>query len=125
MPVTIEEWKEHSDAINQDSEIGLRCFAARYYYVAYHSANSLIDGTMANASGGMHEQLIHTLIEGFVSESESIEYKKVGYKLRAAKTIRAKADYKLQGNFSVDDLNLLKSYVNYIIDSVGKLRKVA
>lgn len=125
MPVTIEEWKKHTQSLSTNSEIEARCFAARYYYVAYHSVSTLVDGLMEGGKGGMHEQLIYTLVNGFSSEPNSKEYKKVGYKLSAAKALRAKADYKLEIDFLDTDLELLRNHVDIIISSVEKLSKAA
>tara|TARA_E500000081_G_scaffold8007_1_gene9497 strand:- start:1269 stop:1646 length:378 start_codon:yes stop_codon:yes gene_type:complete len=125
MPVTIEEWKEHTHSLATNTEIETRCFAARYYYVAYHSVTTLVDGLMDGGKGGIHEQLIHTLVNGFTSGPNSKEYKKVGYKLSAAKALRAKADYKLGTDFSESDLELLRNHVDTIITSVEKLGKAA
>ena len=125
MSVTLEDWSAHSKMIETKDEMGVRCSAARHYYLAYHHAKSLTEAPMYGINGGVHEQLIQTLLHGFIGETNVNDYKKIAYKLRAAKTIRAKADYNLQDNFTSGELDLLIAYVEYIEGSVAKLKNVA
>jgi len=124
MAVSISDWEANVASIDRASEIGLRFCASRKYYLAYHSSKSLV-GEVVYGEQGSHERLIRTLLEAFVSDDNSVEYRKLGYKLRAAKTLRAKADYELEKDFTSTDMAQLEGHIDYILTSISKLKAVA
>jgi uncharacterized protein (UPF0332 family) len=125
MSVTLDEWNQHTKNIEVTDEISCRCSASRHYYVAYHKAKGLIDAPISGISAGVHEQLIQTLLNGFSGEKNVKDYKVIAYKLKAAKTLRAKADYSLDVDFTDSELETLVGYVDFILEAVEQLKQAA
>lgn len=78
-------------------EIGLRNVARCAYYALYHKLNKieLDDIPTSNRDYGSHELLIQKL-----RSSDDIEFREFGLLLASLKSIRTKADYKLNQRFS-------------------------
>lgn len=81
-------------------EIGLRNVARTAYYALYHKLNGieLDDIPTSNRNYGSHEMLIQKL-----RSSDDLEFREFGLLLASLKSVRTKADYKLNQRFSESD----------------------
>ncbi|MBY8314954.1 hypothetical protein KW543_04145 [Vibrio fluvialis] len=81
-------------------EIVLRNVARNSYYALFHELASieLKSVPVTERSFGSHEQLIQQL-----RASDEEEYRKLGLLLASLKSVRTKADYKLDKNFTDHD----------------------
>lgn len=80
-------------------EVERRVTASRIYYAAFHKCRP-----MARAKGlftdieGSHAQVIEALTRG-----GDMTLKRIGYKLRQCRDARARADYDIDEDFTLDD----------------------
>ena len=82
------------------SEIVLRNVARNAYYALFHKLTALELPSIPNKARdyGSHELLIQQLRKSYITE-----YRQWGLKLASMKTIRTKADYKVNVHFSDHD----------------------
>jgi uncharacterized protein (UPF0332 family) len=80
-------------------EVQQRAVVGRAYYAAYHDCHAwhaaLPSPGSAGTDGGMHARLVSALTNPTVRGDDAMKSKKRGYRLRALKTLRTKADYAL------------------------------
>jgi uncharacterized protein (UPF0332 family) len=88
-------------------EVQQRAVVGRAYYAAYHDCKTWHDALQSPGSagidGGVHARLIAALTNPTVRGDDALKSKKRGYRLRALKTLRAKADYELNETVTVDE----------------------
>ena len=101
---------------NEQSEIRLRNAARNSYYALYHKLSELKLPSISKSEQnfGSHELLIQNL-----RKSDNNEYRQLGLKLAAIKTIRTQADYKLTQKFSSHDAHATLRKVERIFDELS------
>lgn len=105
----------------EPSEIRLRNVARNSYYALYHKLSELNISNISKSEQnyGSHELLIQNL-----RKSDNNDYRKLGLKLAAVKTIRTQADYKITRNFSLHDAQTTLRKVERIFDELAAQKEV-
>jgi uncharacterized protein (UPF0332 family) len=107
----------------QPDEASQRSAVSRAYYAAYHHCkdwhgNLKAPGSAGGLGGGVHQVLINQLNQPApeLTAAEKLRSKSLSYKLKAMRTLRNKADYKLQDALDAaeveDALSTSKSLLN-------------
>ena len=105
--------------LSEKTEINYRNAASRSYYAAFHYClpiTELLDKPAKD--GGMHAIVCSKLTESFDQKLKSI-----GYILQQCRSIRVRADYELNQDFSRNDGELSIKLTKKIIERVLELEK--
>lgn len=100
MAVTPEQLREGAlRAEIGQCEVERRVAASRIYYAAFHECRPMAQarGLFADVEGS-HAQVIEALTRG-----GDRTLKRIGYKLRQCRDARARADYDIDEDFTLDD----------------------
>lgn len=90
------------------SEIEYRCCARTAYYSLFHHFKDIADqlpGGYDNSLGS-HERVIRKLLE-----SSNADHKKYGAALSSYRSVRVKADYRIEKNFTKGDAYQVLRYM--------------
>jgi uncharacterized protein (UPF0332 family) len=110
MSITASDIVTHAKALQANgSEAEQRNVMSRAYYAAYHDCNAWhralpTPGSVGTAAaGGVHSQLIAVLSNPMVKGRDATRSKMRGYRLKALKMIRTKADYQLEESIETSE----------------------
>lgn len=105
MAVTAEQLREGAlKAEIGQCEVERRVTASRSYYAVFHKCRPMAQaqGLFADVQGS-HAQVIEALTRG-----RNRKLKGIGYKLRQCRDVRARADYEIDEDFTLDDAQTLR-----------------
>ena len=105
MAVTAEQLREGAlKAEIGQCEVERRVTASRSYYAAFHKCRPMAQaqGLFADVQGS-HAQVIEALTRG-----HDRKLKRIGYKLRQCRDVRAQADYDIDEDFTLDDAQTMR-----------------
>ncbi|VAX16429.1 hypothetical protein MNBD_NITROSPINAE03-1683 [hydrothermal vent metagenome] len=124
MPVTPNDFLLSAEELIKGSrEIDFRNSASRAYYSCYLECRSFAEKLpeVPTGEGGAHMKVIRKFKEHIVKD-ESREYdeavRKIGYQLIQVKSLRTKADYYIDGDYSRKDAEQTIEMVKRIKDKI-------
>ena len=126
MTVTAEQLREWAtNAEGGRSEVERRIVASRHYYATFHKCRPLAEARgLFTDVGGVHAQVINALTR----EPADRRLQSIGYKLRACRNERAKADYAIDEDFTEVDGQTMKwewKAIWELVDRIGKAAPTA
>lgn len=117
-----------SELTDETNECRLRCAASRVYYSIFHKCRIFADNNnlpkTQNANVGSHEEVIqrYLLFSDDADHSNQIEVRRIGRVLRNMKTIRKKADYNLDDEFTIGRVEEILGFLDTINETFEKIR---
>ncbi|WAJ71446.1 hypothetical protein [Catenovulum adriaticum] len=117
---------------NADSEIEYRCAAREQYYGAYHRALSILEFPVPDYRGeddkpsSTHSTLVYYLSKEAHFYEKALDKKKlksISACLNRMKSIRHNADYDLDEDFTLEQLNLIRELSQRLLSACDNVNK--
>ena len=123
MAVTAEQLREWAaKAQAGPSEVKRRIVASRHYYATFHKCRPLAEARgLFPHVGGVHAQVIDALTRTPVDRT----LQSIGYKLRACRDERGKADYDINDDFTEVDGQAMERECEAIWELVDRAEPTA